>query len=141
MRRPELLALFRGTDCFVSLHRAEGFGRCVAEALLLGKQVVTTGFSGNLDFCKEPRVALVRSSMVPLKAGDYMWEDGQSWAEPDISHAAELMRSVRENPRLDSKEDLVFDPTAAGIRYASRLHEIWETRTVPRGSGAFPFSN
>jgi hypothetical protein len=141
MRRPELLALFRATDCFVSLHRAEGFGRCVAEAVLLGKQVVTTGFSGNLDFCKEPRVALVRSSMVPLRAGDYMWEDGQSWAEPDISHAAELMRSVRENPRPDSKKGFVFDPTAAGIRYASRIHEIWETRTVPRGSEAFPFSN
>ena len=132
MRRPELLALFRVTNCFVSLHRAEGFGRCLAEALLLDKQVVTTNFSGNLDFCQEPRVALVRATMAPLESGDYMWEDGQSWAEPDISHAAELMRSVRENPRPNSKKDFVFDPTAAGIRYALRINEIWENRTVPR---------
>jgi hypothetical protein len=132
MRRPELLALFRVTNCFVSLHRAEGFGRCLAEALLLDKQVVTTNFSGNLDFCQEPRVALVRATMAPLESGDYMWEDGQSWAEPDISHAAELMRSVRDNPRPNSKKDFVFDPTAAGIRYALRINEIWESRTVPR---------
>jgi len=125
MRRPELLALFKACDCFVSLHRAEGFGRCLAEALLLGKQVVTTGFSGNLDFCREPRVALVRHRMVALEVGDYMWGTGQSWADPDLDHAAELMRSVRNQPRPVTSDDFPFHPATVSTRYAARLHEIW----------------
>ena len=124
-RRPQLLALFKACDCFVSLHRAEGFGRCLAEALLLGKQVVTTGFSGNTDFCHEPRVALVRHAMTPLQKGDYMWGEGQSWAEPDLDHAAELMRSVRSNPRNTEHDGFDFAPSTMGQRYATRLREIW----------------
>jgi hypothetical protein len=125
MRRPELLALFNSCDCFVSLHRAEGFGRCLAEALLLGKQVIATDFSGNTDFCHEPRVALVRHRMVALKPVDYMWGDGQSWADPDIDHAAELMRSVRKTPRPTGNDELPFEPAKTGKLYAARLHEIW----------------
>jgi glycosyltransferase involved in cell wall biosynthesis len=128
MRRPELLALFNACDCFVSLHRAEGFGRGLAEALLLGKQVVATNFSGNTDFCREPRVALVRHRMIPLKPGDYMWGEGQTWAEPDIDHAAELMRSVRTHPRETNEKDFVFSPTCTGTRYADRVREIWAQR-------------
>jgi glycosyltransferase involved in cell wall biosynthesis len=128
MRRPELLALFNACDCFVSLHRAEGFGRGLAEALLLGKQVVATNFSGNTDFCHEPRVALVRHRMQPLKPGDYMWGEGQSWAEPDLEHAAELMRSVRTHPRDTNETDFDFYPTRVGARYANRLREIWAQR-------------
>lgn len=125
MRRPELLALMKACDCYISLHRAEGFGRCLAEALLLGKQVVTTDFSGNLDFCREPRVALVPHRMVALRPGDYMWGDGQSWADPDIDHAAELMRAVRSSPRDTSGGDFPFSPSVVGARYAARLREIW----------------
>jgi hypothetical protein len=125
MRRPELLALFNVCDCFVSLHRAEGFGRCLAEALLLGKQVVATGFSGNRDFCQEPRVALVRHRMVPLKPGDYMWGGGQEWADPDLDHAAELLRSVRKNPRPKDEQGFPFLHDNAGHRFAVRLKELW----------------
>jgi len=127
LRRPELLALFNACDCFVSLHRAEGFGRCLAEALLLGKQVVATGFSGNRDYCQEPRVALVRHRMVSLKPGDYMWGEGQEWADPDLDHAAELLRSVRENPRSTGGEDFPFLPVNAGNRFAARLKELWRS--------------
>jgi hypothetical protein len=126
MRRPELLALLNACDCFVSLHRAEGFGRCLAEALLLGKQLVATGWSGNLDFCQEPRVALVRHRMVQLKPGDYMWGEGQSWADPEIGHAAELLRSVRANPRVTEGDDFPFLPEKVGKRFACRLHELWD---------------
>lgn len=125
MRRPEILALMKACDCYVSLHRGEGFGRCLAEALLLDKQLIATGFSGNMDFCREPRVALVRHSMRPVQPGEYMWSEGQSWAEPDIDHAAELMRSVRKNPRDTSRRDFDFSHTTVGARYAARLREIW----------------
>jgi hypothetical protein len=125
MRRPELLALFSACDCLVSLHRAEGFGRCIAEALLLDKQVITTGFSGNLDFCHEPRVALVRHTMRKVEAKDYMWGEGQQWAEPDLDHAAELMRSIWKEPREVGAGNCDFSLESVGQRYKSRLKEIW----------------
>lgn len=124
MRRPELLALFNACDCLVSLHRAEGFGRCIAEALLLEKQVVATGYSGNVDFCEEPRVALVKHRMVPLAKGDYMWGEEQEWAEPDLDQAAELMRSVRENPRPIPSAAFSFSPENVGRQYAQRIREV-----------------
>lgn len=133
VRRPELLALIGNCDCYVSLHRAEGFGRCLAEALLLGKQVIATGFSGNTDFCREPRVALVRHRLVPLGHDDYMWGAGQSWAEPDLDHAASLMRLVRQSPRALDNGPHVFEPAVVGRRYASRLREIW-TKYGPNAS-------
>ena len=125
MRRPEILALMKACDCYVSLHRGEGFGRCLAEALLLDKQLIATGFSGNMDFCREPRVALVRHTMRPVQPGEYMWSEGQSWAEPDIDHAAELMRSVRKKPRDKTSREFDFSPSTVGARYATRLREIW----------------
>jgi len=124
MRRPRVMALYKACDCYVSLHRAEGFGRGIAEAILLGKQVIATGFSGNMDFCKEPRVALVRHRMRPLKKGEYFWGDGQSWAEPDIDHAAELMREIKEMPRDVSNPGYDFSPEAIGKIYARRLEEV-----------------
>ena len=123
MRRPEVLALYRACDCFVSLHRAEGFGRCLAEALLLELQVITTGFSGNMDFCSEPRVGLVRYQLRPLREDEYFWSDGQMWADPDIDHAAELMRSIWKKPR-NTGHDFDFSPAFVGARYSRRLREI-----------------
>jgi len=92
--------------------------------------VITTGFSGNLDFCHEPRVALVRHRMVLLRPGDYMWGDGQSWADPDLEHAAELLHAVRDNPRPVDRDNYPFDTTTVGQRYATRLREIWSERTL-----------
>ncbi|MEI6376052.1 MAG: glycosyltransferase [bacterium] len=126
MRRPEVLGLTKACDCYVSLHRAEGFGRGIAEAILLERQVIATGYSGNLDFCHEPRVALVRSGMVPLKKGEYFDGNGQQWSEPDIHHAAQLMRELPYNPRDVSSGCPEFCFEAAGARYAARLKEIWE---------------
>ncbi len=126
MRRPEVLALMRSCDCYVSLHRAEGFARGIAEALLLDRQVIATGWSGNMDFCQETRVALVRHRMIPLKKGDYFFGEGQQWADPDIDHAAELMREIRQHPRDVSVGRPDFRPATVGARYAKRLREIWE---------------
>ncbi len=124
MRRPRVMALYNACDCFVSLHRAEGFGRGIAEGILLGKQVIATGFSGNLDFCREPRVALVDYRLRPLEPGEYFWGDGQMWAEPDLDHAAKLMREIRESPRDVSDPGHDFSPEAVGRIYARRLEEI-----------------
>jgi hypothetical protein len=134
MRRPEVLDLMRACDCYVSLHRAEGFGRGIAEAILLGKQVIATGWSGNMDFCHEPRVALVRHRMVPLKRGEYFHGEGQEWAEPYLNHASELMREVWQNPRDISVSQPDLSPATVGGTYAKRLNEIWERFATPQAN-------
>jgi len=124
LRRPEVLALYRCCDCFVSLHRAEGFGRGLAEALLLDRQVVATAFSGNLDFCSEDRVGLVRSRPVAVGEREYFHGDGQRWADPDIEHAAEVMRDLYANPKPIKSAAVDFSPSTLGRRYALRLNEL-----------------
>jgi len=135
-RHPEVLALKRACDCYVSLHRAEGFGRGIAEALLIGKQVITTGASGNMDFCEEPRVALVRSKPRPMRSKEYFWSHGQQWAEPDLDHAAELMQQIRVRPRDIKIAQPDLSPATVGARYAARLREINEMHSSPQT--AFP---
>jgi glycosyltransferase involved in cell wall biosynthesis len=124
LRRSEVLALYSCCDCFVSLHRAEGFGRGLAEALLLNLQVVTTGYSGNLDFCTDDRVGLVRYNSVPVGQRQYFHADGQFWADPDIEHAATLMEEVYRQPRQVNPKLIDFSPESLGLRYARRLNEI-----------------
>lgn len=95
--RPEVMALFRACDCFVSLHRAEGFGRGLAEAMLLEVPVIATGWSGNADFCTTNTAALVDYRLVPLQPGEYPFGEGQEWADADIRKASEQMRRVRQD--------------------------------------------
>lgn len=123
IRKPELLALYKACDCYVSLHCAEGFGRSLAEALLLRKQLIATGYSGNLDFCSDDRVALVQYRLSMLRKYDYFHAEGQYWATPDVNHAAGLMREVYRRPMpLETVYD--FSPKTVGLRYVARLDEI-----------------
>jgi len=129
--RPDLLALYKACDCFLSLHRAEGFGRGIAEALLLGLEVFATGYSGNVDFCSPPHAHLVDYRLVKVKKGQYPYSQGQVWAEPDIDHAAELMRQLvdAKRSRKGKKSDQwsEFSISLVGDRYRRRLLEISET--------------
>lgn len=94
LSKADLLALYRVCDCFVSLHRAEGFGRCIAEAMLLGKPVITTNYSGNLAFNDDTNALMVNYKLIPLAENDYPYGDGQYWAEPDVLDAAHKMQLV-----------------------------------------------
>lgn len=94
LSREEMSGLQNSVDCYVSLHRAEGFGLGMAECMYLGKPVIATGYSGNLDFMDRDNSLLVDYKMVPLHDGDYMCWRGQHWADPDVTHAARLMRQV-----------------------------------------------
>jgi glycosyltransferase involved in cell wall biosynthesis/SAM-dependent methyltransferase len=90
-------ALVAGCDCYVSLHRAEGFGLTLAEALARGKPVIATGFSGNTDFMTAENSFLVDYALARVgKDGENYPPDGH-WADPDLDHAAELMRRVYED--------------------------------------------
>jgi glycosyltransferase involved in cell wall biosynthesis len=127
--RLALLDLYRACDCFLSLHRAEGFGRGIAEAMLLGKPVITTGYSGNLDFTLAGTAALVDYRLHPLGPTDYPFGEGQSWAQPDIDHAAWWMRRLVEDKVLRTRlaaagQGLVaaaYSPSVVGETYARVL--------------------
>lgn len=124
--RPELLALYGACDSFISLHRAEGFGRGLAEALQLGLHVITTNYSGNIDFCQPPHASLVDYTLVPVRPGQYPHAENQVWADADIQHAAHLMRTFVHN-RAAHKEKAdwsVFSQERIGARYKQRILEL-----------------
>jgi glycosyltransferase involved in cell wall biosynthesis/SAM-dependent methyltransferase len=91
-------ALLGACDCYVSLHRSEGLGLTLAEAMALGKPVIATGYSGNLHFMTPDNSYLVdyTLSAVPPACGPY--PTTARWAAPDLGHAARLLRMVYERP-------------------------------------------
>ena len=94
----EMAALMRRADCYVSLHRAEGFGLTLGETMALGKPVSATGFSANLDFMTAENSYLVRHRETLVGEEGENYPAHGTWAEPDVDHAAQLMREVWENP-------------------------------------------
>jgi len=100
MNRAEVNSLLATCDCYVSLHRSEGFGLTIAEAMYLEKPVIATGYSGNMDFMNEHNSFPVRYKLTELEKNYGSYEKGAVWAEPDIKHAAEYMRLVYEKRDL-----------------------------------------
>lgn len=128
LSRPDLLALYKSCDCYLSLHRAEGFGRGMAEALLPGLEVIATGYSGNVDYCRgNPAAHLVDYKLVPVKKNEYPYGEGQCWAEADIGHAAALMRqcAAQAETARGGIEEIVGIKNA-GKRYRARLKYLWQ---------------
>jgi glycosyltransferase involved in cell wall biosynthesis len=127
--RPRVNGLLAACDSVVSLHRSEGFGLILAEAMYLGKPVVATGWSGNMDFMNSGNSCPVNYELVTLDRTYQYYTAGQQWAEPDVDHAAHLMRRVFEdaNFRTEISErarrtiQSQFSPAAAGQRYRKRL--------------------
>ncbi len=97
LSRGELNDLIRAADCYVSLHRSEGFGLTMAEAMNLGKPVIATGYSSNLDFMTPSHAWLVRYDLVELTDDHGPYQRGRQWANPDLDHAAQLLRAAAEN--------------------------------------------
>ncbi|MHB8508786.1 MAG: glycosyltransferase [Candidatus Dormibacteria bacterium] len=90
-------ALLNVCDCYVSLHRSEGFGLTIAEAMALGRPAIATGYSGNLEFMNAENSYLVAFERVEV--GDNpLYPPRSHWAEPDLDDAVRLMRQVFENP-------------------------------------------
>ena len=130
--RADILALMASVDCFVSLHRSEGFGLGMAEAMFLGKPVIGTAFSGNTEFLTEETGYPVPYQMRAVEQGEYPYSAGNSWAEPDIRIAAGMMRSVAS--RTDEMRNKAlrgqtyirqhYSPKAVGSLVAARLREL-----------------
>ncbi|KAA0072043.1 glycosyltransferase [Rhodanobacter sp. T12-5] len=98
--RGDVAALQRCVDAYVSLHRAEGFGLGLAECMRLGKPVIATAWSGNMDFMTADNSCLVDYQLVPVGEGEYVHHAGQRWAEASVEHAAALMRQVVGDPEF-----------------------------------------
>jgi glycosyltransferase involved in cell wall biosynthesis/2-polyprenyl-3-methyl-5-hydroxy-6-metoxy-1,4-benzoquinol methylase len=133
----ETHALVGFCDCYASLHRSEGLGLTMAEAMALGKPVVATGYSGNLHFMNSDNSYLVDYAMCAVPAGCDPYPEGAKWAAPDISQAAGFMREIYERPavaslkgrrgQLDIFERHGVEASAAAIR--KRIEQI---RTAKR---------
>lgn len=95
--REEVNSLISLADCYVSLHRSEGFGLTIAEAMSLGKPVIATAYSGNMDFMTDTNSFLVRWDPIELEEDHGPYKKGQIWADANLQHAAEKMRLVYED--------------------------------------------
>lgn len=132
LARPTLMGLVSSCDAYVSLHRAEGFGRGPAEAMLLGKPTIVTGYSGNLDFTKAYNSCLVDCKLVDVQPHEYHFAEGLQWADPDVDHAAEYMlklaqdREFAEQLGVAARDQIQthHSAQAVGERYCLRLSEL-----------------
>jgi glycosyltransferase involved in cell wall biosynthesis len=131
----EVKNLIRGCDCFLSLHRSEGFGFPLGEAMYFGKPVIATGYSGNLEFMNETNACLVPFRLVPVRPGSYPRTDRQVWADPDVDAAVRGMVRIIDDPAYgrtlgeSASRHLRthFSYLAAGLRYRARLAEVLPT--------------
>jgi len=98
MNREELLDLLAAADCYVSLHRSEGFGLTILESMAMGKPVIATDYSGSEDFLHRGNGFPVGYRLVPIRQTVGPYGKGNSWAEPDLDQAAGFLRRVREDP-------------------------------------------
>jgi glycosyltransferase involved in cell wall biosynthesis len=93
LSREQLHSLVNECQIYISLHRSEGYGLTLAEAMSLGKPVIATAYSGNMDFMNESNSVLVPYELVPVGDDAYPYQNDSLWAQPDIAFAA---RAVRE---------------------------------------------
>jgi len=94
LNRNQYRALQSLADVFVSLHRSEGFGLNMAEVMGLGKPVVATAWSGNLDFMDDDCAVLIPFALTPVPDGAYPHGQGQRWATPNHDTAVDAMRRL-----------------------------------------------
>jgi len=125
----EMAGLINTCNAFVSLHRSEGFGRGLAEAMYFGKPVIATNYSGNTDFMRPDTAYLVNYTLCDLAEKDYPHAAGQVWANPDVDQAAEYMKYLVDNPGAGDDIGKVaqsyirynHSSKVIGQRYSSRL--------------------
>jgi glycosyltransferase involved in cell wall biosynthesis/SAM-dependent methyltransferase len=96
----QIEALHRRGNCYVSLHRGEGWGYPLFEAARRGTPVIATNYSGPLDYLSHENHYLVRCGVSPVRQPYVYYHPRMNWADPDLTHATELMQGVYENRDL-----------------------------------------
>lgn len=140
----ETLSLMDACDAYVSLHRSEGLGLTMGEAMLLGKPVIATRYSGNLDFMDDSNSLLVDYTLTDVGPGNPPYDPRAQWATPSVEHAAKLMRQLYENQvwaaelgaKAQADAGVRLSVEAAGRRMRERLEEISATQLAARKARA-----
>ncbi|WP_246238785.1 glycosyltransferase family 4 protein [Paenibacillus anseongensis] len=132
MSRDRVNSLINCCDCFISLHRSEGFGLGLAEAMYLGKAVIGTNWSANTDFMTEKNSCVVDYKLVQLGQDYGPYKSYQHWADPDIDHASYFMkklvgdenfyRDISKKGEFTIKTE--FSPKAVGKQVKERLQHL-----------------
>ncbi|MEZ5320832.1 MAG: glycosyltransferase [Microthrixaceae bacterium] len=132
------MALIAAADCYVSLHRSEGLGLTMAEAMASGTPVIATRYSGNLDFTRDDNSLLVDCDVVEIGPGSFYPAPGH-WADPALDHAARLMARIADDQQLHDRLSSAgraalapFTVRRVGARMAERLAALGRGR----GTGA-----
>ena len=113
LERKQLNSLIRLCDVFLSLHRSEGFGLVMAEAMNLGTAAVATHWSANAEFMPEGTACNVSSRQIPVGDAYQDAPEGLTWADADVHEAAGYLRRLKDDPAY--REEI----TRAGQKYIS----------------------
>lgn len=132
--KTEVNRLIELSDVYVSLHRAEGFGLVLAEAMILGTPTIATNYSSNTEFQDKESACLVNYKKVPVGRDIYPYEERNLWADPDIEEASRYMRrlyedgeyyqTIQENARIYIRSKLNMDRISEMIR--QRVDDIYK---------------
>lgn len=126
-------------DCLVSPHRSEGFGLNIAEFMAMGKPVIATGYSGNMDFTTPENSYLIPYGMIQIEEASGPYLPGYQWAEPDTAVLPELMRAVVDDPAEAARRGRLAAETvqerlsaaAIGARIAARFEALGLRQDLP----------
>jgi glycosyltransferase involved in cell wall biosynthesis len=143
LTRADMDTLLATCDIYASLHRSEGFGLGMAEAMAMGKPVIGTGYGGNVDFMPPGAAAVVGYNVRAINDRDHRYgaefgdwyRPGQLWADPNVDQAARWLRRLADNPGLRTTMgergaqaiEANCSPAAVGAVMVKRLHEIAQT--------------
>jgi glycosyltransferase involved in cell wall biosynthesis len=132
MSRAEVTSLINACDCFVSLHRSEGFGLGPAEAMSLAKPAIMTNWSGNVDYMTAENSIAIDYQLVKLGQDYGPYKAHQQWAEPDLDQASYWMKKLRNDPFLGQRLGhhaqqtitTLYSRAVVGHQIRARLAEI-----------------
>lgn len=102
LKKIEVNSLIKNVNVYVSLHRAEGFGLVLAEAMQLGTAVISTAWSGNMEFMNENVACLVDYKLIPVTTEQGGFSQKSVWADADVGQAADYMKKLWKNPEYYS---------------------------------------
>jgi glycosyltransferase involved in cell wall biosynthesis len=128
----DMAGLVAAADIVISLHRSEGFGLVPAQAMALGKPVIATAWSGNLDFMNAGNSALVSYSLIPVRDPEGTFDsDGQMWADVNVEEAAAWLRRLAGDADLRARMGAAAKDVAAQLssrHFASTVAALIEAK-------------
>ena len=135
LKKEEIHGLVNSCDCYVSLHRAEGFGLTMSEAMYYGKPVIATAYSSNMEFMNVGNSYPVKYELVTTTEDCGAYPKGSVWAQPNSDHAASLMKYVFQNyeeaqqvgSQAAKEIKSLLSPRTVGKKIRSRLEFILNT--------------